>query len=131
MIVLDTHAWIWYVDSPRKLGPAAREAIETARSTNQVYVSSISAWEVYMLDAKGRLSLGVPVAAWVSRCEQLDFLQFVPVDNLIARHSVEACATMHGDPADRIIVATALCLGAGLVTRGTSILACGIVDCVW
>jgi len=128
VIVLDTHAWVWYVDAPEKLGSAAREAIETARTTNQVYVSSISTWEVCMLSAKGRLSLAVPTAVWISRCEQLAFLRFMPVDNDIARLSVEACADMHGDPADRIIVATALYLGARLATRDTSIQACGIVD---
>ena len=132
MIVLDTHAWVWYVDSPEKLSAGALAAIEDARRKEHlIYVSSISAWEIHMLVSKGRLSLMVPSDVWVSRCENLGIFSFFPVDNAIARLAVLACAEMHGDPADRIIVATALNLGAKLVTRDNSIRDCGIVECIW
>lgn len=132
MIVLDTHAWIWYIDSPAKLSASAREAIDTARQEHQhVYVSCISSWEIHMLAIKKRLCLTVPTDVWVSRCERLGFLRFLPVDNDIARLATVACADMHGDPADRMITATALFLGAKLITCDTKIQNSGLVECIW
>ena len=67
----------------------------------------------------------------IVRCERLSFVRFHPVNNSIARLAVSGCAAMHADPADRIIVATALYLGASLVTRDERINACGLVPCLW
>ena len=132
MIVLDTHAWIWYVDSPENLSAAAREAIDSARvAGGQANLSCISSWEVHMLVMKRWLDLSVPSDIWVSRCERLSFLRFHPVDNDIARLATLECGRMHGDPADRIITATALYLGAKLVTRDRKIHDSGLVDCIW
>lgn len=132
MILLDTHAWIWYVDSPGDLSTAARKAIDTARDgLEKVHLSCISSWEIHMLVLKGRLDLSVSSDTWVSRCERLSFLRFHPVDNDIARLAALKCEGMHGDPADRIITATALLLGAKLVTRDGRIHDSGLVDCIW
>lgn len=59
MIVLDTHAWIWYIDSPQLLSDDAQDAIEDSRRKRAVYVSCISTWEVFMLVSKGRLQFAV------------------------------------------------------------------------
>ncbi len=132
MIVLDTHAWVWFIDDPERLSSASREAVAGARQSGEgLHVSCISTWEVHMLVAKGRLSMGVAPDIWVSRCEKLSFLNFQPVNNDIARLSVTACADMHGDPADRLIAATALYLGAPVVTRDAKIRNSGIVPCIW
>lgn len=131
MIVLDTHAWIWFIDSPEKLGKRATTAIDKARSAGEsLHVSCISTWEIHMLASTGRLSLGITPELWVTRCERLDFLRFNPVNNAIARLAVTACAAMHADPADRIIVATALYLGASVVTCDEKIKTSGIVPCI-
>ncbi len=116
MTVLDTHAWVWWVSGDPRLSDRARHEIERAMGAGSLRVSSISAWEVAMLVARGRLELTMEVDDWVARSEALPFLAFVPVDNRIALRSV-ALAGLHEDPADRIIVATALALGAQLVTR--------------
>jgi len=132
MIVLDTHAWIWFIDSPDKLGKRATAAIEKARHAGEsLHLSCISTWEVHMLAAKQRLSLAIAPELWVNRCERLGVLRFHPVDNAIARLSVVACSAMHPDPADRIIVATALYLGASVVTCDEKIKTCGIAPCLW
>lgn len=117
MIVLDTHAWLWWVSSPELLGEQAAAAIEEARSRRELLISSISAWEVAMLARRGRLQLSMSAAEWIARCEALPFLRFVPVDNAIAVQSTSLPGDLHGDPADRIIVATALSHGATLVTK--------------
>lgn len=131
MIVLDTHAWIWLVDSPDLLGPAARKAIAAARPKREVFISSISAWEVHMLCARGRLRFSVDPEVWISRCERISFLRFLPVDNEIARLAVQLPGDFHADPADRMIVATARFLGAPLATRDAKIRDYPHIKCVW
>lgn len=132
MILLDTHAWIWFIDAPEKLGRKAATAIDRERKAGRnLHISCISTWEVHMLASKQRLSLAIAPELWVHRCEKLSILRFHPVDNSIAHLSVTACASMHSDPADKIIVATALYLGASVVTCDEKIKACGIVPCVW
>ena len=120
MIVLDTHIWIAYIDDPASLPKTALEAIRSG--TEPVGISSISVWEVFMLEKRGRLQLRIPVELWVEKCERLSLFHFVPVDNTIARLSVGLPEPIHDDPADRIIIATALSLGATLVTKDKKML---------
>lgn len=117
MILLDTHVWVWWVDGTTALSAAAQRAIDGAVTSGDLGVSSISTWEVALLVKKGRLRLAMDVEDWVARSEALPFIQFVPVDNHIAVRSVLLSSPLHDDPADRIIVATALALGASLVTK--------------
>ena len=86
-------------------------------------IASISVWEVLMLERKGRLELRIPAALWVEKCERLALFHFVPVDTTIARLAVELPEPIHADPADRIIIATALSLGATIITKDGKILA--------
>ncbi len=130
MIVLDTHAWVWWVARDPQLSAAAAREIDRAMGTGKLYVSSISAWEVALLVHRGRLELTMEVGDWIARSEALPFLGFVPVDNRIALRSVEL-TSLHEDPADRLIVATALSLGARLVTRDRKLHAFDGVETVW
>ena len=132
MIALDTHAWIWLINEPDRLGAAARNAVKRHRRSRDAFlISSISTWEIYMLAAKKRLVMAMAPEIWISRCEQLSFLRFCPVDTIIARISVTACTGLHGDPADRFIVATALQHGASLITCDKKIHRSGLVKCIW
>lgn len=131
MIVLDTHAWIWWLANPDEISRAAREAIDRAKEKEEVLISSISSWEVALLVRKGRLELTMPVEDWVARSEALPFIQFVPLDNRIALRSNQLPGEIHDDPADRIIIATALTLGAPLVSKDTRIRGYPHVATVW
>lgn len=131
MILLDTHAWVWWIGEPDRLSDAARSAIDEARATDGVVVSSISVWEVAMLVAKGRLELAFEVGDWIARSEALPFVRFVPVDNHVARRSVALPPPFHPDPADRIITATALILDLPLVTKDRRMHDYEPVDTVW
>jgi PIN domain nuclease of toxin-antitoxin system len=117
LIVLDTHAWLWWTATPGQLSANARRAIDEAQASGVVYVSSISTWEIAQLSALGRLRLSMELLEWVRYSEALPFLHFVPVDNAIAVESVRLPSEIHNDPADRIILATAETLGATLVTK--------------
>ena len=131
VIVLDTHAWIWWVNDPSQLSEPARRTIETAMAKQSLYVSSISAWELTMLVQRKRIHLSLDVRDWISRCEALPFLSFIPIDNAITVESVRLPEFPHADPADRIIVATALSLGAQLVTKDEKLHAYPYVKVVW
>jgi len=121
MIVLDTHAWIWWVSNPVCLSETAKGIIDEAVTEKNIFISSISAWEVATLVSRGRLKLTISAADWVSASEALPFFAFVPVSNSIALKSVQLPGALHNDPADRIIIATAVSLGAVLVTKDEKI----------
>lgn len=120
MIALDTHALVWWVSSPDRIPPKACRLLDASVAGKRpVAVSSISLWEIAMLVERNRLELTIPVAVWIAHLEELPWLSFVPVDNRIAVRAVNLEAFPHRDPADRMIVATALGLNATLVTADT------------
>ena len=123
MIVLDTHVWVWWVSGATRLSSPARKAIAEHVRSGKVHLSAISAWEVALLVRRGRLELTQPVAEWVERSMALPFVEFVPIDPRIALRSVALPAPLHVDPADRIVTATAITLGATLLTRDARLLA--------
>lgn len=131
MIVLDTHAWVWWLSDPERLSEAARDAIENARASGRLYVSSISVWEVALLVERGRLKLSLNLADWVAHAQSLPFVEYVALDNTIALKSVTLPEPLHRDPADRMIIATALTLGAALITKDLRIQQYPHVQTVW
>lgn len=130
-MVLDTHAWVWWVSGSHPVSRKARTALERGMKERTIRVSSISVWEVAQLVARGRLELTMDVADWVAKSESLPFVQFIPVDNRIAIRATHLPGQMHADPADRIIVATTLALGATLVTKDDRLRSYPHVDTVW
>lgn len=121
MIVLDTHALVWWADGSQELSMRARREIDRAAKAADLFASSISVWEIGMLVAKRRLELTIPASEWIKRCEALPFLTFVPVDNAIAIASTSLSGRPPTDPADRIIIATARARGAKIVTKDEAI----------
>ena len=131
MIVLDTHAWIWFISKPEVLSKKAKKAVAAAVKEKNVLVSSISAWEVALLAKKRRLKLSMDVSDWIAKSENLPFIQFIPVSNSIAVKSVNLPQSLHPDPADRIIIATALSTGAPIVTKDKKISDYSHVKTIW
>ncbi|MCL5942710.1 MAG: type II toxin-antitoxin system VapC family toxin [Actinobacteria bacterium] len=131
MILLDTHAWVWWLAQPESLSEQARTAVQRGMEDGGLAVSSISVWELALLVQKGRLGLSIEVSRWLERCETLPFLSFLPVDDRVALHAVSLPPTLHADPADRMIVATALIHGMSVVTKDARIHTCGLVPAIW
>jgi PIN domain nuclease of toxin-antitoxin system len=129
--VIDSHVWLWWAGDPTSMSPKARRAVDKAMAVNAIYVSSISVWEISMLADRGRLTLSMDVADWISRAEAMPFFRFVPVDNIIAHRSVRLPGVLHQDPADRIIVATALTLGMPLVTKDEKLREYSHLSTIW
>src|SRR4051794_37931212 len=96
------------------LSVSAKDAIRTA---DRLGVSAISCWEVGMLAEKGRLKLDRPTGAWVQTALRWSRVVALPVTSEIAVAAATFPPGFHGDPADRIIAATASIHGAPLVTR--------------
>lgn len=121
-LLLDTCATIWLSeDAP--LSDQAIDAIDQASDRGEaVYVSPITAWEIGLLVAKGRLSSITHPAAWFKRLMSLDQIRLAPMmpDILVAASFLPG--QPHNDPADRIIMATAREQGLTIVTRDRLIL---------
>lgn len=132
MIVLDTHTLIWWVSDPTRVPARSRRLLAAAvKAGEKIAVSSISIWEVAMLVHRGRLTLTLALDVWIEQVESLPFLAFQPVDNRIAARAVRLEDFPHGDPADRMIAATALELGATLITADARLRGYGPVKTVW
>lgn len=128
MVLLDTHAWIWWCNAPDRLSTTAREACEQA---DVLLVAAISAWEVGMLVAKGRLGLDRDVADWVDEALALPRLQLAPLSPRVAVRASHLPGELHGDPADRMLVATALENACPLITKDDLLLRYPHVKAVW
>ena len=131
MIVLDTHVWVWWISDPQKLPARASRTVTEAAANRAIYISAISAWEIALLAARGRLTFTMDAQDWIAKSEALPFLHFVPVDNAIAVRSVRLPEPFHNDPADRIIVATAIIMGVPVVTSDTKMRKYPHVKSIW
>lgn len=123
MIVLDTHTLVWLDTGNKLLGKGSLKSIDQALADNALTVSAITFWEVAMLASKGRLTLDLPIEIWRKQLIEKGLVE-LPMDGNIGIKAAEL-QEFHGDPADRIIVATALSTGSLLVTADKKILAWG------
>ena len=122
MIGIDTHVLVWWANGDTdRLSPAALDALDAALSGGKIFMSSITAWEIAMLAARGRLLLSEDVRHWLDVVAGVPAVEFVPVDNEIAVLSTRLGDGFHRDPADRFIVATCQKLAVPLVTADEKI----------
>ena len=128
MIVLDTHAWIFLADDPKRLGKAARRAIAKAE---RIGLASISLWELAMLVEKRRFSLDRELLPWMQEALADRRLELLPLTPAVVATAHQLRGALDGDPGDRIITATALVEGAKLVTKDVRITESGVVSVVW
>lgn len=120
-LLLDTHLWVWMLDPALGALPAGiRPLLERAAAARELLVSDISAWEVAQKVARGRLSFTSPVEAWIARAVLAPGVTMLPLSRDALVLSTQL-ATLHGDPADRILVATAKLMGVPLATADRQI----------
>lgn len=131
MIVLDTNALIRWISDPEKLSQRVKKTIEEAEKKKAIYISSISVLEIYTLVKKNKLKFNILADNWLEKVESLPYVNFVSMDNKIAVQSVNLPDPLHKDPADRIIIATALQIGAKLITSDQKILDYPHIQAVW
>jgi PIN domain nuclease of toxin-antitoxin system len=128
VIVLDTHAWVWYASEDAQLSRRAKARINRAEALG---VHPVSCWEVAMLANAGRLKLSVDLTRWIGHAlerPKIELLSFTPA---AAIRAAGLGGSFPGDPADRFIVGTALELGVPVVTRDQRIARWAQVETIW
>lgn len=128
MIVLDTHAWIWYATEDPRLSRRAKARIQRAGTLG---VHPVSCWEVAMLAGSDRLRLSLDVAEWVDHALARPKIRLLPFTPRAAMRAAGLGGSFPGDPADRFIVGTALELKAPLATKDARISDWGKVEVIW
>jgi PIN domain nuclease of toxin-antitoxin system len=119
VILLDTHVVVWVTTGSRSLGKECRELYEKTMNAGEVAISAVSFWEMAMLIDKNLLgSLKEPNQLRTRILET--GVRELPLTGDIA--ILAGSLDMHGDPADRFIVATAMTHGATLVTADKALL---------
>lgn len=119
-LLLDTHIWIWLLDTPQRVGPYASQAL--ADPANELWLSAVSTWEVLTLHRKGRIHLPANLSEWFALA-LAGIRQRVPLTHeiVLAAHNLH----LHDDPADRFLAATAQVLDLTLVTADQRLLGLG------
>jgi PIN domain nuclease of toxin-antitoxin system len=131
MFVLDTHALLWWLGDAGKLGSAARRALRRVTAEQPAVVSCISLFEITTAVRRGRLELSLPVQDWLDEAAALPEVRFEPVTPAIAMLAGRIGDELHGDPGDRLIVATALHMALPLVSADAKLQAIRGLKTLW
>ena len=129
MIVLDTHALLWWTLDPDKLSERARHVLESVEQHGG-FASAISIWELGIKVKRGKLDLPVTIDEFARRLQRANVVELLPVDTDVWLRSL-ALRWDHQDPADRVIVATALQRNVPLLTKDEAIHAFTGVASIW
>lgn len=131
MILLDTHAWVWLCFEPRRLSAAAAGAIRRATAGGGIAIASITLWEVAMLAVRGRIIPHGTAEAWLSTMVDRSRVTVRDITPAVAAIAAQWPDGFPGDPADRLIAATARAEGLPVVTRDRRLRAAPAVATIW
>jgi PIN domain nuclease of toxin-antitoxin system len=123
-VLLDTCAIIFFMRSQR-ISKAAMAAVESASTAQSILISAISAWEVGLIERKAPGSFTPDAKSWFAQMLTHPGATLTPLTPEIAVNSSHLPGTLHNDPADRLLIATARALGVPIVTRDAKILGYG------
>jgi PIN domain nuclease of toxin-antitoxin system len=113
LVVLDTHVWVWWASQDERLPAVLRERIDAAA---HVAVSAVSVYELVQAVGRGRLRLTLALDDWLESATVEAKAEIIPVDVRIAKRAA-GLPQVHGDPLDRLIIATVLEHGGQLVSQ--------------
>lgn len=120
-VVLDTHVWVWWLTASSPLKQSERDALDRAAVRRELHIAAISLWEVQVLHARRCLDLPVSFSDWIARAADPGVVSVLPLDVDVILAADALPKSFHGDPADRLIVATARAHAMQLATRDAAI----------
>ena len=120
-VLLDTHVWVWWLTPRSPLSRREREALDSLAAGRELNLSAISLWEAQMLHAKGRLDIPHAFPDWLEQAADERMLTVLPLDTAAILALDSLPRSFHGDPADRLIVATARSRRLPLATHDAAI----------
>src|SRR5690349_9499995 len=118
--LLDTHIWLWLLDNPSRIGARAGRLL--GASSNDVWLSPVSLWEVLALVQKARLRVDPDAASWLRSALSRLFVREASLTHDVAL-ALTRITTPHRDPADRFLAATAHAYDLTLLTADDDLLA--------
>lgn len=123
MILLDTNVFVWLGAGADSLGPKSRAWIERARDADGVGICAITPWEISMLVERRKISLNQDTLVWMEAALAQPGIHLLPLSPAIAVDAGRLPGSLHGDPGDRLIIATARNRACPLLTTDRKILA--------
>lgn len=126
-VLLDTHVWVWWLTGDPALPARERAALDDAAGAAGLAIAAISLWEAQMLHARRRLVLPMPLTDWLLRAATPPVVSVLPLDIPVINAVNALPKRFHGDPADRLIVATAAAHQLPLATHDKRIRASRVV----
>jgi len=121
-VLLGTHILLYWFGKDSQLSKRQRRTIQQASPEQPLLIANISLWEIANLHSLGRIALNLPLREWLEASTAPPLVQRIGLSPAIAAGVAGLPATFHGDPVDRIIVATAQILGATLLTHDSRII---------
>jgi PIN domain nuclease of toxin-antitoxin system len=122
-VLIDTHVWWWWENGfAGQISASSLRLIERAERDNMLRISAMSAWEIGMLDSKGRLAALPDPLSWIRRSLAVHGRALAPLTPEIAVLSNRLPDAPVGDPVDRILLATARVENLTLVTADRKLL---------
>lgn len=122
-VLVDTHIWIWYLNGESTLSTRIKKLIDASAINHELHVSAITVWEIAMLASKKKITLNTSCQAWIDKSLSLPGVLLIPLSPEIAIESCYLPGEFHGDPADRMLVASARIENLCLISRDTKIIA--------
>lgn len=123
-LLLDTHVWVWMLEGDeRRMSPAVPPLLRRAAAGGNLWVSDISFWEVALKASKGKLVLSLDATIWLAQAERAPGIAYTSLDRTILMQSTRLPGAFRGDPADRILIATAQLRAMPLLTADDAIVA--------
>ncbi|HNI38571.1 MAG TPA: type II toxin-antitoxin system VapC family toxin, partial [Pseudomonadales bacterium] len=121
---------IWAVLAPEKLSRKAVAWLDAARAAGELACADISLWEIAMLLERGRVQSPLPTEEFITKLCKALLLQIMPITPKIAA-AAQSGSFRHGDPADRLIAATAWVHNIELITADSELRRLRLVRTLW
>jgi PIN domain nuclease of toxin-antitoxin system len=122
-LLLDTHIALWLDSGDERLRASTRALIDGCwQNGGTIHLSAVSVWEIALLVDSRQIQLDLPIEDWITRFLQRPGIEPAPLGHRAASRSYRLYQLEHRDPADRLLIATAIELACPLITYDQRIL---------